>query len=70
MKKQPDIDPSVGLCSICIHARRVANTRGSIFWLCDRALADPRFRKYPALPVVSCFGFESVEGRKDCFDVN
>lgn len=52
--------PRVGLCSVCTHARQVISTRGSTFWLCSRAQADPRFRKYPPLPVLTCPGFEAL----------
>ena len=48
---------SAGLCADCIHARKVTSGRGSEFLLCDLAAVDPRFRKYPALPVRQCEGF-------------
>ena len=47
-----------GLCADCVHARLIESSRGSIFYLCLRAEHDPSFRKYPALPVRSCPGFE------------
>ena len=54
------MDPKVGLCSRCINARVVLSGRGSRFYLCELASRDPRFRKYPALPVVRCAGFVEV----------
>ncbi len=54
------LDPRVGLCSICRNSRPLENGRGSTFWLCELALTDPRFRKYPPLPVRECSGFEPV----------
>jgi hypothetical protein len=36
----------------------VVRSERSTFYLCERALTDPRFRKYPTLPVLSCPGFE------------
>jgi hypothetical protein len=48
----------VGLCQDCVHARRIASDRGSVFFLCQLALTDPRFKKYPRLPVISCIGYE------------
>jgi hypothetical protein len=49
----------VGLCAVCKHARPIVSAKGSKFWLCERASSDPmRFRKYPALPVLRCSGFE------------
>lgn len=47
-----------GLCAACMHARAIQSGRGSTFWMCDRAKSDPRFRKYPPLPVLRCPGFE------------
>lgn len=47
-----------GLCASCRHARRVASRRGSLFLLCGRAADDPRFRRYPPLPVLRCAGHE------------
>ncbi len=47
-----------GLCAHCIHQKVIRNTRGSTFSLCERSKADPRFPKYPRLPVVRCAGFE------------
>jgi hypothetical protein len=49
----------VGLCASCRWARRSHNARGSAFWRCERARTDPRLRRYPALPVLACPGFES-----------
>jgi hypothetical protein len=49
---------AAGLCAACRHGRRTANKRGSSFWLCERSKTDPRFVRYPALPVLACPGFE------------
>src|SRR5262249_17148573 len=43
---------AIGLCASCRHVRRVETERGSVFYRCARAATDPRFRKYPPLPVV------------------
>ncbi|MEO6496461.1 MAG: hypothetical protein ABIO51_03145 [Solirubrobacteraceae bacterium] len=40
------------MCNLCAHQRMVGNTRGSAFSLCLLARTDPRFPKYPRLPVV------------------
>jgi hypothetical protein len=45
------------LCLDCAHARRIESERGSIFYLCELAVVNPAFRKYPALPVVICSGY-------------
>lgn len=47
----------VGLCLDCSHARSVVSAKGSEFWLCQLAQTDPRFKKYPPLPVIRCTGF-------------
>lgn len=54
--------PSVGLCATCRHVRRAGNRRGSVFYRCARAESDPRFPKYPPLPVVRCIGYERDVG--------
>jgi hypothetical protein len=41
--------------------RRVESDRGSSFVLCQLALTDDRFQKYPRLPVLSCVGYEKEE---------
>jgi hypothetical protein len=52
-----------GLCASCAHARVQPNARGSRFWRCARADADPRFRRYPPLPVLRCEGHEAGDVR-------
>ncbi len=51
-----NFDP-VGLCRTCIHARVIRTPRGSTFYLCRLSETDPRFAKYPRLPVVQCAGY-------------
>ncbi|MEX1173748.1 MAG: hypothetical protein WEG56_14220 [Chloroflexota bacterium] len=50
--------PPPGLCATCRHVRVVTTARGSRFILCRRSVADPRFPRYPALPVLRCPGFQ------------
>ena len=57
----PVIDDSIGLCLSCRWMRAVTTRRGSIFYRCGRADTDPRFPRYPPLPVLHCSGYE--EGR-------
>lgn len=54
-------DHRAGLCSVCRHHRVTGNRRGSRFYLCERSRSDPRFPRYPPLPVLSCRGFERAE---------
>lgn len=55
------LDPHTGLCSSCAHVRAITSDRGSVFYLCGKAKTDPRFPKYPRLPVVSCSGWQAAE---------
>jgi hypothetical protein len=48
-----------GLCDTCRHQKVVRNTRGSAFSLCELSKTDPRFPKYPRLPVRQCSGYVS-----------
>ena len=53
-------DP-IGLCRTCRHARVVGNRRGSQFYLCQLSEIDPRFAKYPRLPMLHCAGYQAAE---------
>ena len=61
------IPSTAGLCASCVHAQAVESSRGSVFVLCRLSLTpasilggpgDPRFPKYPRLPVVACAGYQ------------
>jgi hypothetical protein len=47
-----------GLCASCAHCTLVTSSRGSVFYLCRLSSKDARFPRYPALPVLSCRGYE------------
>lgn len=51
-------EPDAGLCPSCAHARLQRTARGSAFWRCLRADTDPRFPRYPRIPVLACPGYE------------
>jgi hypothetical protein len=55
----PDNKPigNFGLCADCLNARKIASSKGSEFLLCELSKFDPRFPKYPRLPVLSCSGY-------------
>jgi hypothetical protein len=55
-----DDSEDVGLCAGCRHAR-VVETPRSRFWMCGRAASEPRFARYPRLPVLACEGCEPPE---------
>ena len=46
-----------GLCASCEHLRLLASRR-SVFVRCGLAATDPRFPRYPPLPVLSCRGYQ------------
>ena len=54
----PDgLDPAIGLCARCRYCQVVKSDR-SVFYMCRRSLTDPKYRKYPPLPVLRCAGYE------------
>jgi hypothetical protein len=52
-----------GLCATCVHLRLAASPR-SVFVRCGLADTDPRFLKYPPLPVVRCAGYAPLEPQR------
>lgn len=46
-----------GLCATCVHLRLLASKR-SVFVRCGLAATDPRFPRYPGLPVMACSGYQ------------
>jgi len=57
VRENPNFE-MVGLCSQCRHARLIESNKGSTFLLCELSKTDPRFPKYPRLPVLACSGYE------------
>ncbi len=55
-------DNTVGLCLKCRWSRVAVSDRGSEFRLCRKSAEDPRFPKYPRLPVLRCAGFDELRG--------
>lgn len=54
-----------GLCVSCVYRQRVNSRRGSAFVRCRKADEDPRFPKYPMLPVLKCEGYEKQPEAKE-----
>ena len=54
--------PGAGLCNTCRNARAIVSGKGSVFLMCELSKTDPRFRKYPPLPVMRCEGWEKLAG--------
>jgi len=59
MPANPEPNPSLGLCSHCLHARLISSAKGSQFLFCQLSQSDPAFPKYPRLPVLACSGYAS-----------
>ena len=47
-----------GLCASCVHGQTIESSKSSTFLLCRLSVTDPRYAKYPRLPVVSCQGYQ------------
>jgi hypothetical protein len=45
------------LCRTCAHCKTIVSGKGSRFLLCEVALQDRRFAKYPPQPVLACAGY-------------
>jgi len=52
------------MCATCLHVRHMQSDRGSVFFLCQLALTDDRFRKYPRLPVLQCDGYKPADAKE------
>ena len=63
---QRQVADAAGLCSSCARVQVVQSARGSTFYLCRRSFSDPRFSRYPVLPVRACPGYEPRADPKDC----
>jgi len=51
-------DGEFGLCGRCVYQRIIPTPRGGRFSQCGRHFTEPRFVKYPRIPVNRCDGFE------------
>ena len=57
--------PPPGLCETCANVKVVETRRGSRFYLCALSEVDPRFPKYPRIPVVQCIGYAPAGAAAD-----
>jgi hypothetical protein len=48
--------PPTGLCPSCANVRFVKGAN-STFLMCELSRTDPRFPRYPRLPVLKCEGY-------------
>ncbi|HET7460931.1 MAG TPA: hypothetical protein VFJ82_06775 [Longimicrobium sp.] len=54
--------PPAGLCETCRNVKVVETRKGSRFYLCTLSDVDPRFPRYPRIPVLQCIGYAPVAG--------
>ena len=52
-----DASGPAGLCGNCCHVRVITGDHGNVYYLCRLSAVDPRYVRYPALPVTDCAGF-------------
>lgn len=55
-------DRTAGLCASCAHARTIESSKRATFIRCELSFSDPRFARYPPLPVVRCEGYSPRTG--------
>ncbi|MFQ5512309.1 MAG: DUF418 domain-containing protein [Candidatus Krumholzibacteriia bacterium] len=60
---ESDIEKFAGQCATCRHAARVTSNRNGVFYRCRLAEREPRFVKYPRLPMRSCPGYNPGAAR-------
>jgi hypothetical protein len=46
-----------GLCASCVNAHAITSSKGSTFLRCELSFHDPRYPRYPPLPVLRCDGY-------------
>ncbi|HAY81233.1 MAG TPA: hypothetical protein DCY79_15625 [Planctomycetaceae bacterium] len=51
------------LCRHCAFAREIISGKGTRYLLCEKALVDERYRKYPPQPLLSCHGYTASEAK-------
>ena len=64
-RRLADLAVPAGLCASCEHLRVLASRR-SVFVRCGLAETDPRFPRYPALPVTTCAGYRPFKETPTC----
>ena len=66
-----DASGPAGLCGNCCHVRAIPGNHGNVYYLCRLSTVDPRYVRYPALPVTDCGGFlpraPAVEASGICY---
>jgi len=53
-----------GLCTSCRYCNQTKHPRGGApYYRCLRANEDPRYKRYPRIPVLECDGYEEDSGQ-------
>ena len=50
-----------GLCETCRWVRVIQTQKGTVYHWCGHSRVDPRFPRYPRLPVMNCTAFREGE---------
>ena len=56
-KPRENFVAGIGLCADCEFMRKIQSDRGSVFYQCRLSATNPKFPKYPRLPVLTCEGY-------------
>ena len=51
----------VGLCADCRFVRVIKSDRDVTYYMCQLSATDPRFPKYPRVPVLQCMGYTPAQ---------
>jgi hypothetical protein len=54
------LSPTIGLCAACQHVKVIKSAKDCFFVMCGLAKTNPRFEKYPVLPVLRCSGYKPL----------
>jgi hypothetical protein len=61
--------PPPGLCESCANVKIIDTRKGSRFFLCELSDVDPRFPRYPRIPVLRCHGYAPAESAADAASI-
>ena len=50
----------LGLCATCRFGRVFRSGKGVTYVSCERSKIDPRYPRFPTVPVLECAGFEEA----------
>ena len=47
---------AAGGCVSCVYARLIRAKANDVYYFCERSVNDPRYARYPRLPMLTCEG--------------